>query len=69
MGQGWAVWQPGVWPGYGNQGMAGYPQMQTGAPPLAMGVAAPPNSAADLTGSYLGAGADRRRRAISACRT
>jgi general secretion pathway protein D len=43
--------------GYGNQGMTGYPQMQAqaGAPQLAMGVAAPPGSAADLTGSYLGA--------------
>jgi general secretion pathway protein D len=29
--------------------------MQAGAPQLATGVAAPPNSAADLTGSYLGA--------------
>ncbi len=41
--------------GYGNQGMTGYPQMQAGAPQLAMGVAAPPSSAADLTGSYMGA--------------
>ena len=41
--------------GYANQGMNGYPQMQNGAQPLSMGVAAPPASAADLTGSYLGA--------------
>jgi general secretion pathway protein D len=41
--------------GYGGQGMTGYPQMQNGQQPLASSVAGAPNSAADLTGNYLGA--------------
>src|ERR1035437_7665451 len=43
---------------YGNQGLGGYPQLQVNSP-LAAGVNIPQGTAgpADLTGSYLGAGA------------